>query len=244
MFSIPPFFLLLDNGWMGTAGEKVRVIVGVICTLLLIHFVPSRPVVSVLLVVAWSFVFAPVTLDEVVLFVLAAAFFLVQNFVCLKAGIFVFQHKDVLLMPYYEPLLWGFYLLSAKRFASSRPARVPAIDAKAITGLVATSLVFSVFTYSSKALFAATSGSTLLLLALFHSPSDLAFAAFALGLGFVVELFGVFTGLWWYPAPDFLGIPYWFATMWISVGLLGRRFAMPAAQRVAERVRSAGVATG
>ena len=50
------------------------------------------------------------------------------------------------------------------------------------------------------------------------------------------EIFGVSEGLWSYPAPDFLGIPFWSATMWISVGLLGRRFLIPATEWLAERM--------
>jgi uncharacterized membrane protein YoaT (DUF817 family) len=64
---------------------------------------------------------------------------------------------------------------------------------------------------------------------------DVQHALFALALGFVVELFGVSTGLWSYPAPDFLGIPFWFATMWLSVGLLGYRFLFPAATWLAAK---------
>src|SRR5258708_12231759 len=93
----------------------------------------------------------------------------------------------------------------------------------------------SLFSFDSRALFIATTCSTTFLLFLFHSNLDLYYALGAVILGLVMELFGVFTGLWSYPAPDLVGLPYWFITMWISVGLLGRRFAIPAAEWVAAR---------
>jgi uncharacterized membrane protein YoaT (DUF817 family) len=163
-----------------------------------------------------------------------------QNYVCLRAGIFEFRDKDVLLMPYYEPLLWGFYFLALKRFVAGTARDTVRIDAKSVVGLAATSVAFSLFGRDSHLLLAGTACSTALLLLLFHSPRDLAFAVSALVLGVIVELFGVSTGMWRYPAPDVLGIPFWFATMWISVGVLGRRFAIPASEWLAARL----VATG
>ena len=96
--------------------------------------------------------------------------------------------------------------------------------------------MFALFSSDSRTLLVATACSTAFLFMMFHTQGDVQFAVYALVLGFVIELFGVFTGLWWYPAPDILGIPYWFATMWLSVGLLGRRFAVPAAEWLGARI--------
>jgi hypothetical protein len=156
---------------------------------------------------------------------IAAVFFLCQNYVCLKAGIFEFKNKDILLMPIYEPFLWGFYFTAMTRFISVRKRSFP-FEKKSLVGLLATSIAFSVFSRTPY-LFLATLLSTLFLFALFHTRTDIYYAACGLSLGFIIELFGVFAGLWSYPAPDFLGIPYWFATMWISAGLLGCRFLVP-----------------
>ncbi|MDY7036269.1 MAG: hypothetical protein SV375_08940, partial [Thermodesulfobacteriota bacterium] len=75
-----------------------------------------------------------------------------------------------------------------------------------------------------------------LLLLMFHKRYDLYYAVYALVLGMVIELFGVFSGLWHYPNPDILGIPFWFANMWMSVGLLGRRFLIPFTEWMAEKL--------
>jgi hypothetical protein len=223
--------------------QKARVLLSLLFTLATIHFIPNRPLVLAILVAGWWALFFPITVAEAVAAVLAAAFFLGQNYVCLRAGIFEFQFKDVLLMPYYEPALWAFYFLSMKRFITGPIAEPVTVGKKTVVGLVATSACFSLFSFDSHALFMATACSTTLLLVLFHEKPDVHYAVFALGMGFIVEMFGVSTGLWSYPMPDFAGIPLWFATMWISVGLLGRRFLFPAAQWIARRVgRSARIA--
>jgi hypothetical protein len=208
-----------------TPDEKARVLLVLASTLLIVLFAPSSLAVLLILLPFWWIVFRPWQLGELYSFVIATIFFLIQNYVCLKAGIFEFRHKDILLMPYYEPFMWGFYFTALKRFiAGSRKS--PAFEMKSLIGLLATSIAFSLFSKTSL-FFAATIVSTLLLFVLFHRKLDIAYAVSALLLGFVVELFGVFSGLWSYPAPDFLRMPYWFSTMWISVGLLGGRFLMP-----------------
>ena len=212
--------------------QKTRVLLGLLITLGALHFIPNRLLVLIVLMLSWLTLFWPVNPAELILFVLAALFFLLQNYVCLKAGLFEFRFKDILLMPYYEPPLWGFYFMSMKRFIAGedRDRDDIVVDRRSIGGVVVSSLAFSLFSFDSHALFIATACSTAFLLVLFHTDVDLYYALYALTLGLIVELFGVSTGLWSYPAPDFVGIPYWFATMWISVGLLGRRFAIPAAE--------------
>jgi hypothetical protein len=214
---------------------RFRVILGIVLTLILLYAVSNRPLVVVLLAGAWWLIFRPFQTRELVLFVLAGVFFAVQDYLSLKAGLFEFRHKDILLMPYYEPLLWGFYFLSLKRFISEA-SPVRSVTARAGIAVVVVSLPFSLFASDSRLLLIATLCSTLLLFVLFHTRSDIQYAAAALALGFVIELFGVSTGLWWYPAPDFLGIPLWFATMWISVGLLGRRFLLPLSDLLAGKM--------
>lgn len=204
-------------------------------TLVTLYFIPDRLLVLLPLTLTWLLCFYPVSSAELVMFAVAAVVFLFQNYVTLSAGVFEFKFKDVLLMPYYEPFLWGFYFLCMKRFVSGRSSEHLRLDGKAVVAVVTTSLVFSFFAFDSRVLFFASTCSTLFLFVLFHERQDIAYALFALTLGFIVELFGVSTGLWWYPAPDFLGMPYWFATMWISVGLLGRRFLIPTCEWIAGR---------
>ncbi len=221
---------------MWIRSQKARAILGLVVTLATLHFLPNRLLVLVVLTISWYVLFSPLSTGELVAFVLAALFFLFQNYVCLKAGLFEFRFKDILLMPYYEPLLWGSYFLSLKRFITGQGKDDLVVDRKSIVGLVVTSIGFSVFSFDSRVLFIATACSTTFLLFLFHTELDVYYALCALAMGFILELFGVTTGLWSYPAPDFLGLPYWFGTMWISVGLLGRRFLWPASEWCATKI--------
>jgi len=219
--------------------HRARVVSAVVLTGLVIHFIPNRLLVSAVLLAAWWLLFFPLARVEYVLFVLAAAFFTVQDFVTLKDGLFAFRDRDFLLMPYFEPLLWGFYFLSMKRFVSGTADDAPPLEAKAFIAVVVTSIMFGSFPTGARPLLIATTCSTVFLFALFHTRRDLQYAIYSLVLGLVVELFGVRIGVWSYPKSDFLGIPFWFATMWISVGLLARRFALPAAAWLANRPQRA-----
>jgi hypothetical protein len=223
-----------------TLDQRIRVLLGLPCTLALIYVLPSSLLVLAVLLVFWCLLFRPWQLEELISFAIAAVFFLLQNYACLKTGLFEFRTKDVLLMPYYEPFLWGFYFLSLKRFISGTKSVRFAITKNAVIGVLATSIVFSVFSLFPSLFFPATVFSTLFLFALFHTRLDLYYAVCSLVLGFIMELFGVSTGLWSYPVPDFLGMPYWFVTMWISVGLLGCRFLIPLAEWLARRVAPQG----
>ncbi|HDQ41153.1 MAG TPA: hypothetical protein ENN39_09035 [Desulfonatronum sp.] len=203
-------------------------------TLALIWFVPQSLLLVLLLPLFWFAVYRPFDRHDLLVFLVAGLFITIQNYLVLRTGAFVFTQQDFLLMPYYEPLLWGFYFLSLKRFFAHQE-QVRRLEWRAIAGLVLISLAFGLFSgtiWHSAAVFAATG----FLLVLFHTGGDLSHGLYALAMGFVVELFGVSTGQWHYPNPDILGIPYWFAPMWISVGILGRRLLFPLVRFIDQRL--------
>lgn len=209
--------------------QRIKSVISIVVTISLIYYFDNTLITLLILLPFWYFIFRPWNKIEITIFVVASIFFFGQNYAVLKTGGFAFKHKDILLMPYYEPFLWGFYYLNIKRFISEG-AEAVTFDKKSIFGLFITALAFSIFSKNSNTLFIATLLSTGVLFIMFHEQFDFYYAAYALGLGFVIELFGVSSGHWAYPEPDFLGIPYWFATMWISVGILGRRFLIPLAE--------------
>jgi len=195
-------------------------------TLGVIHWIDHSLIIPVVLIPLWFMLFRPFDRADVFTFVIATVFIVGQDYSMLSSGGFEFAEQDILLMPYYEPFMWGFYYLNIKRFFSEGGQR-PGLQPRVFVGLVLTVLAFAAFGQSNVSLLTATLVSTGVLLLLFHEPCDLWHAAYALALGFAVELFGVSTGVWSYPEPDFLGMPYWFSTMWISMGILGRRFLFP-----------------
>jgi hypothetical protein len=217
--------------------ERSKSVLGIILTFSIIHFIEAPSIVLLILLPLWFLLFRPWNRTDMLVFLIASVFFLGQNYAVLSTGGFSFKHKDILLMPYYEPFLWGFYFLFLKRFIAE-PSSPLKLRGKAVAGLILTALCFSIFSKNSSILLGATLVSTAILFVLFHEKYDLYYALAALLLGFMIEVFGVSTELWAYPDPDFLGIPYWFATMWISVGLLGRRFLIPLAELLKEKLTS------
>ena len=222
------------------ASQRLRVLIALAVTLVLIHVIPDNRLVIAPLVLCWTVFLWPINRSDLAVFVFAGGFFLIQNYLALLDGIFEFRDKDILLMPYFEPLLWGFYFTALRRFIADSAAPGVRIGWKNFAAVAMTSAMFSLFSFDSHALFAATACSTAVLFAMFHEKEDWQYAGAALALGVIIELFGVWTGLWWYPSPDFLGVPLWFSTMWLSVGVLGRRFAIPAAEWLASRGEDQG----
>lgn len=211
---------------------------GFAATLGIIHYVPHHAVfITALLLLFWAILFWPLSKTDLFVFIIASVFFLAQNYSVLSVGGFRFLHQDFLLMPAYEPFLWGFYFLLLKKGITDTNAPQK-VTAQAVTGLILTAVCFTAFAKNSTLTLYASIFSTLVLFLLFHDKCDMCYGFTALNIGIVVEIFGVQTGLWSYPKPDILGIPYWFITMWLSAGLLGRRFLNPLAYTLTKRGHS------
>ena len=181
-------------------------------------------VLCLLLPILWYGLFRPFTREDLLIFIVAGMFITIQNYTVLRTGAFAFARRDFLLMPYYAPLLWGFYFLSLRRFFAEGEGK--GLGWKAVAGLGAMSLAFGLFA-GTPLLQAAVFSATAFLFVMFHSRRDLEHGLYTLLMGFAVEVFGVASGEWSYPRPDMLGIPFWFAPMWIAVGILGRRLLFP-----------------
>jgi hypothetical protein len=209
--------------------QKILSVLALLVTLAVLRSVDRSLFAAAVLLPLWFIIYRPWSRVEIASFTIATVFMLIQDYSMGKSGGSSFKQQDVLLMPWYEPFLWGFYYINMKRFIGEGD-NTPVLDKRSLFGLLVTALVFPLFSRSSGLLLLTTIGSTAILFIMFHDLLDLYFAAYALGLGFVVELFGVSSGLWSYPPqPDFMGIPYWCATMWLSAGILGRRFLFPLA---------------
>jgi hypothetical protein len=209
--------------------QKILSVLALLVTLAVLRYVDRSLFAAAVLLPLWFIIYRPWSRVEIVSFTIAAVFMLIQDYAMGRSGGSSFKQQDVLLMPWYEPFLWGFYYINMKRFIGEGDNGA-VLDRRSLFGLLVTALVFPLFSWSYGLLLLTTIGSTAILFIMFHDLLDLYFAAYALGLGFVVELFGVSSGLWSYPPqPEFMGIPYWCATMWLSVGILGRRFLFPLA---------------
>lgn len=208
---------------------RLTVAASLALTLVQISTIETSWLLALMLPVQWALVFRPIARREWALFALVAPFFVVQNYVALRAGAFAFRQQDFLLMPWHEPVLWMGWYLHLVRLVGE-PAQAVRLHWTAGVGLLATVIAFSAFGGSEQALNIAVSASSAVLLALFHRAGDLAWGACAVALGLLVEWAGVTQGLWFYPGLEPAAIPFWSGPMWLSVGLLGRRLVVPLAE--------------
>ena len=212
--------------------ERATVATSLALTLLQIGSIEASWLLALVLPLQWALILRPIERREWAMFAIVGPLFVAQGYVALRSGAIAFRQQDFLLMPWHEPLLWMGWYLHIVRFVA-QPAREVRLDRSAWIGLLLTVLAFSAFGGDVRATTLAASVSCAVLLAMFHSRGDLAYGLCAVSLGLLVEGVGVANGLWSYPGAGFAGIPGWSVMMWMSVGLLGRRFVLPLAEWLA-----------
>lgn len=193
-------------------------------TLLILAFVPGNVGKLSAFLVVWALSFGRLSKPEAVFVFLVCLFFTGMNAASLQQGIFVFTHPDVLGMPIYELLMWGFYLLHTKRMLGgpTPQGRRPLIWT--LTALY--SLAFATIPDATLLLFV-TGALLAIALFLYHEPLDLAYTGYMIALGAAIEYTGVWSGQWQYPGSPPGGVPLWFITLWGGVGWFLRRLMLP-----------------
>lgn len=199
-------------------------------TLLILVAIPSTLAKAILLLAWWLLTFAPLRRAELVFFALACTLFTIMNALALRQGIFTFADCDILRMPYFELGMWGFYGLHMWRLLGG-----PVPDGSSwIARLLVIPFALCFALVAEPSLLLVTSGiACALALLFFHEPWDLAYVAYAVALGALIEYTGVWTGQWSYPGPPPGGVPLWFITLWGGVGLFLRRLFVPLLARSA-----------
>lgn len=191
-------------------------------------WVPGNPAKLGTMVVIWRLGFGPIAAAEYLMMAAVNLLFVVMNTGALNGGIFRFDHPDVLGMPVYEYLMWGFYTLHTIRFLDGPAPRGSLILASAAAAAFA--LPFA--TITEPALLLAASATVLAgCFALFREPLDFGYAGYMAAIGALIEYIGVGTGQWHYPGQPYGGVPLWFLPMWAGVGLFTRRLIVPLLQR-------------
>lgn len=215
----------------------LRLLLQVPVTLAILAFVPGNLAKLAALVLLWILTFGRLTRVEAAFYAIVCVFFTGMNAASLKQGIFAFSAPDVLGMPVYELLMWGFYLLHTRRVLGG-----PAPDGKraAVWALALAYAAAFASIHDGNLLLAVTGTLLALGLALFHEPEDLAYTGYMVLLGAAIEYTGVHSGQWSYPGDPLGGVPLWFITLWGGVGLFLRRLVLPILARF--EARSAAVA--
>jgi hypothetical protein len=203
---------------------RLRMLVQVLGSAAVLAFVPGNVLKAIVFPAWWLLTFRRPTLRELGLYVAAGVLFTVLDYLTLRQGIFRFNHPDFLLMPCYEPLLWGYLLLHTVHMVDG-PApggRWPVALAMA----VAFALPFLLLT-DQALLFYASAAVLAVGLIVYHEPYDLAYAGYLALVGVLWEHVGVWFDQWSYPETPPTGVPPWFATMFAGIGLMLRRLVLP-----------------
>jgi hypothetical protein len=215
-------------GWIAPARRwpRLTLLAQLAATIAVLGWIPGSPTKLVLMALIWLIGFGRVAAVEWGLMAAVNLMFISMNLAALKRGIFAFDHPNLLGMPIYEYLMWGFYVLNTIRFLDGAPPRGRTIIAVTVAGVFAASFA----TIAAPVLLLLVSGAVLALaVGLFHDKMDLAYAGYMAALGAAVEHVGVSTGQWHYPGQPWGGVPLWSLTMWAGVGLFTRRLVVPLA---------------
>lgn len=203
-----------------------QAVLQVAVTLVVLAWVPGTVTKTVVLLGLWALLFLPLRRAEVFMAVGVCVFFFGMNASALKQGIFQFREPDVMGMPVWELVMWGFYLLHVYRLWGDAQRDTPGRTRLAWGLGLVFAACFSAIT-DQTVLFAATAVVLAVSLAVFHDRLDLAYAGHMVVLGALVEYVGVHAGQWFYPIDIPGGVPPWFATMWGGIGLFFRRLVLP-----------------
>lgn len=205
-----------------------RILLQVPLTLAILALVPTNLGKLAAFLLVWALSFGRLTKVEAIFVVVACVFFTGMNAASLEQGIFRFTDPDILRMPVYELVMWGFYLLHTRRLLGGAAPH----DRRAAVWVLA--LLYSAAFASIQdgdTLLLVTGGLLAIGLLLFHETADLAYAGYMVVLGALVEYTGVWSGQWGYPGDPAGGVPLWFITLWGGVGLFLRRLVLPILER-------------
>jgi hypothetical protein len=203
-------------------------------TLLIVTSAASNANKAVLLPCFWLLAFQPIRTSEFLLYFALCVFFTTMDILSVAQGVFFFDHPDILGLPLYEPLMWGFYILHTLRFFGDRAPQGSVFRAALLAVPFATA--FGCIA-DPHLLLAVTGGLLTLGLILFHEPGDLACVAHMILIGALFEYAGVCSGQWHYAHPPVGGVPLWFVTLWGGVGLMTRRLVLPLSADIAQRFK-------
>jgi hypothetical protein len=195
-------------------------LIGTVATLIL---VPSNLAIAVILPCWWVVTFRRVRAVEFFFYAAICLLFTFMDAMAVKQGVFAFNRPDIFGLPFYEPLMWGFYVLHTTRVVGGvAPQRY---DLRALACAIPFAATFSYFT--DPHILLCTSGAALALaLVFFHHKHDLHYMAYMIAIGAIVEYAGVWSGQWHYPKST-VAVPLWFITMWGGIGLFARRLVLP-----------------
>jgi hypothetical protein len=213
-----------DFGPEALISQRAVLVAQLLATAAVLAWVPGNATKLAIMLVIWAIGFGRITRAELALMLCINAIFVAMDIATLKQGTFRFTSPDLFGLPYYEFLMWGFYVLNAIRFLGADPPQRSVVWAIGLVILFA--LPFSLI-HDYGLLFLASAVVLAIGIGFFHERRDIAFVAYMIFIGVIIEYIGVWSGQWVYAGPTLGGVPLWFATMWGGVGLFIHRLALP-----------------
>ncbi len=200
-----------------------------LATAAILAWVPGNAAKLLAMLIVWAIGFGRVTRTELALMACVNAVFIAMDVATVRQGAFLFSSPDLLGLPYYEFLIWGFYVLNTIRFLG---AKAPQGSVAPVIGLVVLFALPFALIHDYHLLFLATAIVLAIGIGFFHQRRDLAFIGAMIATGAIIEYTGVHSGQWAYDGPTAGGVPLWFMTMWGGVGLFIHRLALPLLRRL------------
>jgi hypothetical protein len=203
---------------------RLRMLVQILGSALILAFVPWNGLKLLALLILWVVTFRRLRRAQIILWLIASVLFTVMDYLTLKQGIFHFASPDFLLMPCYEPLMWGYFLNHTLHMVDGP---LPTGRRSLAIALTISFIVPFLVPMPQLTLFFVTGGILIVGLAVFHERYDFAYVGYFVLLGCLWEYTGVWSSQWSYPDNPPGGVPPWFVTMWGGIGLVLRRLVLP-----------------
>lgn len=204
--------------------RRAVLVAQLLATAAILAWVPGNVAKLAIMLLVWAIGFGHITRAELIVMAFINTIFILMDLATLKQGAFRFTAPDLLGLPYYEFLMWGFYVVNAVRFLGARP---PQGSVTRAIGLVILFALPFVLIQDYRLLFFTTAVVLTIGIGFFHERRDIAFVSYMMAIGALIEYAGVLSGQWIYDGPTLGGVPLWFATMWAGVGLFVHRLALP-----------------
>jgi hypothetical protein len=205
--------------------QRRILLVQLLLTAAILAWVPGNAAKLAAILLVWAVGFGRLTRAELIFMIGTNAIFVPMDIATLHRGAFRFTTPDLLGLPYYEFLMWGFYVLNTIRFWGPEPPQTGS-RTLAVGLVVLFALPFSLI-QDYRLLFLASGIVLAIGIGFFHERRDIAFVGYMIAMGALMEYAGVWSGQWRYDGPTLGGVPLWFATMWGGVGLFTHRLGLP-----------------
>ncbi len=206
--------------------NRTRLILGLIITLLTLVFINSNIIQTIIFLITWSASFYPIKKDDLFFFSLICLIFIPQDILAISHGVFTFNDPDILGLPIWQFLMWGYWLFFSIRFIKQSS------DQKIRFITIILLLIFSLcFTVSTEQTFILARSTIIIIIIFFfhHSKLDFAYFFVMIFLGTIVELLGIYTEIWLYPDNIY---PLWSINMWGGIGIFLNNFKKPIYQLI------------